>query len=66
MLHYARESYVIRVAHRCEMNAATHKLGLRGFCISTWKERKKERKKEKTATGEACNNNNKRKKNLNA
>ena len=36
---------VIRVAHRCEMNAATHKLGLRGFCISTWKERKKERKK---------------------
>lgn len=40
--HAMRENYVaIRVAHRCEMNATTHKLGLRG--ISTWRKRKKER-----------------------
>lgn len=42
--HAMRENYVaIRVAHRCEMNATTHKLGLRGFRISTWRKRKKER-----------------------
>lgn len=51
--HAMRENYVaIRVAHRCEMNATTHKLGLRGFHV----EKKKERKKETTATVEACNN----------
>lgn len=54
--HAMRENYVvIRVAHRCEMNAATHKLGLRGFHVE-------KRKKETTTTGEACNNKKKKKK----
>lgn len=40
--HAMRENYVaIRVAHRCEMNATTHKLGLRGFHVEKKKERKK-------------------------
>lgn len=40
--HAMRENYMaIRVAHRCEMNATTHKLGLRGFHVEKKKERKK-------------------------